>query len=205
MLPEWKFEGQAEDGGIGGAIDVGACWRGRGQARPASSSPWFVGWTIFDEGFGFRICDTDFEAGRGAGEGMERRGRAVIDPKVRQVGFVTPGEGTDLINLAIPLEQGANSPSPVLIPPVRINDGASVAPAKAAPMPVPSPTSRRHPTVDVNLPLGSYNPADSVLGSSNTPSSGKAGSHGESVSMLGLFCVFVSLPCFGADQLCKVL
>ncbi|OAE29537.1 hypothetical protein AXG93_4486s1080 [Marchantia polymorpha subsp. ruderalis] len=140
---------------------------------------------------------------------MERRGRAVIDPKVRQVGFVTPGEGTDLINLAIPLEQGANSPSPVLIPPVRINDGASVAPAKAAPMPVPSPTSRRHPTVDVNLPLGSYNPADSVLGSSNTPSSGKAGSHGESLRSSATFIELQSetsdYPTVGSGTIAPVL
>ncbi|KAL2629574.1 hypothetical protein R1flu_014260 [Riccia fluitans] len=105
---------------------------------------------------------------------MERR--RVPDPKVRQVGFVTPGT-TDVVNLAGTLVEGA-SPSPVLIPPVRITDGPTVVvTVKAAPMQVPSPTSRKHP--DVSVHPGSFN-LDSVLGSSDTPSS-KVGSHGESL------------------------
>ncbi|KAL3687579.1 hypothetical protein R1sor_013888 [Riccia sorocarpa] len=104
---------------------------------------------------------------------MERR--RVPDPKVRQVGFVTPGT-TDLVNLAGGTVVEGASPSPVLIPPVRIADEPTVVvPVKAAPVPVPSPTSKRH--ADVTVPLGSFNP-DSVLGSSDTPSS-KFGSHGE--------------------------
>ncbi|MCO5578920.1 hypothetical protein L7F22_032770 [Adiantum nelumboides] len=110
------------------------------------------------------------------GEGAmdSRRGpRFVIDPKVRQVGFVTPGSESENPNpntsaVPMPVNTGANSspnanadsPSPVIIPP-RVAD----PPARAAPLPVPSPPPRKQPSVEIPL-QGSYNPADSVLGNS---------------------------------------
>ncbi|MCO5589110.1 hypothetical protein L7F22_043076 [Adiantum nelumboides] len=108
------------------------------------------------------------------GEGAmdSRRGpRFVIDPKVRQVGFVTPGSESENPNpntsaVPMPVNTGANSspnadsPSPVIIPP-RLPD----PPARAAPLPVPSPPPRKQPSVEIPL-QGSYNPVDSVLGNS---------------------------------------
>lgn len=88
-----------------------------------------------------------------------RRGpRYVIDPKVRQVGFVTPGSEPLVPNPSAAIL--GNSPSPVIIPP-RLPD----LPSKASPLPVPSPPPRRQPSIEIPL-QGSYNPADSVLGTS---------------------------------------
>ncbi|KAI5062229.1 hypothetical protein GOP47_0022768 [Adiantum capillus-veneris] len=110
------------------------------------------------------------------GEGAmdSRRGpRFVIDPKVRQVGFVTPGSESENPNpnssaVPMPVNAGANSspnanadsPSPVFITP-RLPD----PPARTTPLPVPSPPPRKQPSVEIPL-QGSYNPADSVLGNS---------------------------------------
>ncbi|KAJ7515857.1 hypothetical protein O6H91_22G031800 [Diphasiastrum complanatum] len=102
-----------------------------------------------------------------------RRGaRMVIDPKVRQVGFVTPGSelgrpaAPEPPGAAAPVPVVANSPSPVIIPLLLIPDTSSL---RTTPLPVPSPPSRRvvaAPPADDSMPLGSYNPSDAILGSS---------------------------------------
>ncbi|KAL4178950.1 hypothetical protein AMTRI_Chr13g84770 [Amborella trichopoda] len=95
-----------------------------------------------------------------------RVSRMVIDPKVRQVGFVTPGassepmkhiiESSSMASSSSELTPSGNSLSPVMIPP----------PRHAIPVPVPSPL--RRPSIGDNMPLGSYNPSDSLLGASPT-------------------------------------
>ncbi|ERN03472.1 hypothetical protein AMTR_s00003p00267870 [Amborella trichopoda] len=74
----------------------------------------------------------------------------VIDPKVRQVGFVTPGasseplkhitESSAMASSSSELTQSGNSLSPVMIPPSR----------HAIPVPVPSPL--RSPSIGDNMP-----------------------------------------------------
>ncbi|KAH7442381.1 hypothetical protein KP509_03G085900 [Ceratopteris richardii] len=98
-----------------------------------------------------------------------RRGsRFVIDPKIRQVGFVPAGCESENPNASSAVAAIANvdvnptsdSPSPVMIPP-RLADPLP----RAAPLPVPSPPPRKHTSVEIPL-QGSYNPTDSVLGTS---------------------------------------
>eukprot|EP00249_Psilotum_nudum_P016229 c25731_g1_i1 orf=320-2353(-) len=118
-----------------------------------------------------------------------RRGlRYVIDPKVRQVGFITPGSdlardnsaiGNSTISAAVPVP-ATNSSSLVMIPPARQVD----PPLKASPMPVPSPPPRRMSSIDDSMPLGSYKLPDSVLGTSPVPSpSSKQDSNGGYISL----------------------
>lgn len=106
-----------------------------------------------------------------------RASRMVIDPKVRQVGFVTPGTeaqggggGVSSSVSNVVATVGGNSPSPVMIPPPRHAENATLA-VRAVPLPVPSPPLRRHPQAPdddaaTSMPMGSYNPSDSVLGTS---------------------------------------
>lgn len=105
-----------------------------------------------------------------------RASRMVIDPKVRQVGFVTPGAetqgggGESSLLATVTVTVGGNSPSPVMIPPPRHAENAPGG-VRAVPLPVPSPSVRRHPHLPdddsaTSMPMGSYNPSDSVLGTS---------------------------------------
>eukprot|EP01018_Ginkgo_biloba_P028102 Gb_02875 [translate_table: standard] len=101
-----------------------------------------------------------------------RRGsRMVIDPKIRQVGFVTPGTEQQVRPIPDPTTSsapvattGANSPTPVMIPPPRHPENMPTT-SRAVPVPVPSPPLRRPLHADT-MPMGSYNPPDSVLGTS---------------------------------------
>ncbi|KAM7483052.1 hypothetical protein LguiB_007635 [Lonicera macranthoides] len=91
-----------------------------------------------------------------------RRTSRVIDPKVRKVGFFTPGPPPDRTQSGPPVSSpSGNSLSPVMIPPPR---HASDNLSRALGVPVPTFLSRRQ-SMD-NLTVGSYNLPDSVLGSS---------------------------------------
>ncbi|PKA66039.1 hypothetical protein AXF42_Ash010448 [Apostasia shenzhenica] len=113
--------------------------------------------------------------------------RAVIDPKVRQVGFFTSGDPPGGRSHSITADAGApatgissspppsdlsshgSSLSPVMIPPPRHSSMA------AAPVPVPGHMSALRRDV-MQMPIGSYNPVgESFLGVSPmlSPSSGR--------------------------------
>ncbi|XP_058087153.1 probable translation initiation factor eIF-2B subunit delta [Magnolia sinica] len=106
-----------------------------------------------------------------------RASRMVIDPKVRQVGFVTPGAPPDrtqsgpTIATSPPvadLSLAGNSLSPVMIPPPRHasdNLSSSISAAAVA-RPIPVPVRR----AGDSMVLGSYNPSESLLGTSPMPS-----------------------------------
>nr|XP_010941217.1 translation initiation factor eIF-2B subunit delta [Elaeis guineensis] len=109
---------------------------------------------------------------------LRRAPRTVIDPKVRQVGFVTPGAAppparshsvaTDACSTSPPapdLSLPGSSISPVMIPPPRhaSADGLSSLTRPAAAVHVPA-SPLRHDTVQI--PIGSYNPSEILLGSS---------------------------------------
>ncbi|GLJ10966.1 hypothetical protein SUGI_0139000 [Cryptomeria japonica] len=106
-----------------------------------------------------------------------RRGsRMVIDPKVRQVGFVTPG-GSEAqpkphtaAEAAATEAAAANSPSPVMIPPPR--HAPDNVGTRAVPMPVPGPVPTIVGHSDITMLAGSYNPGDSVLGTSPSSRNG---------------------------------
>ncbi|CAN6470886.1 unnamed protein product [Victoria cruziana] len=114
-----------------------------------------------------------------------RVSRAVIDPKVRHVGFVTAyeqmcspldgpateGNSSSIANMS----SVGNSLSPVMIPPPR----HTVEEIRAAPLPVPSSPLRR---LGSNMPIGSYSPSDYVLSASPVPS---LSSRNETVTSLG--------------------
>ncbi|KAM7475393.1 hypothetical protein LguiB_022636 [Lonicera macranthoides] len=97
-----------------------------------------------------------------------RRPSRVIDPKVRKVGFFAPTpplDGTQSDTLAssppVSLSPSGNSLSPVMIiPPRHFADNLSRA------VGVPVPSIRLRQTSMDKLTIGSYNPPDSVLGSS---------------------------------------
>lgn len=102
-----------------------------------------------------------------------RSSRAVIDPKVRQVGFFAPIANPQLARTQSN-PPGANSPplsespagnslSPVMIPPPRHSSDRTPA------VPVPETGIRRQGSDQV--PVGSYNPSESLLGSSPARSS----------------------------------
>ncbi|KAK9105598.1 hypothetical protein Scep_022442 [Stephania cephalantha] len=109
-----------------------------------------------------------------------RSSRMVIDPKVRQVGFFTPTAPPDRTSSA-PAEPSssppvsdispANSLSPVMIPPPRhASDNFTFISTR--PVPVPRPGSPlRQLSSGENMPLGSYNPSESFLGTSPGQSS----------------------------------
>ncbi|XP_068305777.1 uncharacterized protein [Pyrus communis] len=100
-----------------------------------------------------------------------RVSRTVIDPKVRQVGFFTPNAeaspGRTQSGPAIPAPSLSESPAsnslhPVMIPPSRhLSDTVAI---RTAAVPVPDSALRRKESVDV--PVGSYNPSESLLGTS---------------------------------------
>ncbi|KAJ7956572.1 Translation initiation factor eIF-2B subunit delta [Quillaja saponaria] len=97
-----------------------------------------------------------------------RVSRAMIDPKVRQVGFFTPNPSQPTRTESDPVESESpplslspahNSPSPVMIPPPRhLID-------RTAALPVPDSGFRRQASGD-HVPVGSYNPSESLLGTS---------------------------------------
>ncbi|KAF8407869.1 hypothetical protein HHK36_007007 [Tetracentron sinense] len=102
-----------------------------------------------------------------------RASRMVIDPKVRQVGFVTPGAplGRRQPNPADPssapvsgMSPAGNSLSPVMIPPPR-HASDNLSSSRAVPVPVPMSPLRR-PSAGDKMPLGSYNPSESLMGTS---------------------------------------
>ncbi|XP_022134966.1 translation initiation factor eIF-2B subunit delta-like isoform X2 [Momordica charantia] len=102
-----------------------------------------------------------------------RRGsRVVIDPKVRQVGFFTPdappspGRTTtappDCTTSQLSDSPTSNSLSPVMIPPPR-HPSDNLA-SRTAVLPVPASGNWRHP--EDQVPVGSHNPSETLLGSS---------------------------------------
>ncbi|KAG9450098.1 hypothetical protein H6P81_010063 [Aristolochia fimbriata] len=117
-----------------------------------------------------------------------RSSRAVSDPKVRQVGFVTPNDPPErtqsvpAVGSSPPVSDHspAGTLSPVMIPPPRHaseNLSSSLGLLPGHPIPVPS---ARRPIAET-MTLGSYNPSDPVLGTSpilSSPSS-KNGGDGE--------------------------
>ncbi|KAK1384016.1 Translation initiation factor eIF-2B subunit delta [Heracleum sosnowskyi] len=94
-----------------------------------------------------------------------RRTSRVIDPKVRKVGFFAPQPFRTLSGPA-DLPPVSSSLSPVMIPPAR---HASDNLTRAVGVPVPVNDFRRS-EMDY-VPVGSYNPGDSVLGTSPVSSS----------------------------------
>lgn len=94
--------------------------------------------------------------------------RTVIGPRVRQVGFFAPtapqepnAEPDPIVSDSPPLLDSAvrNSLSPVMIPPPRHLSERTAA------VPVPESGFRRQATGD-SVPIGSYNPSVSLLGTS---------------------------------------
>ncbi|KVH88643.1 Initiation factor 2B-related protein [Cynara cardunculus var. scolymus] len=113
-----------------------------------------------------------------------RRPSRVIDPKVRKVGFFTPGPPPDRTRsgpaATTPTRNQSpvsNSLSPVMIPPAR---HASDNLSRAVGMPVPVASQlHAHPPAD-SLQVGSYTPSDSVISASPTRSpSSRIGLDGE--------------------------
>ncbi|MQL82808.1 hypothetical protein Taro_015286 [Colocasia esculenta] len=112
-----------------------------------------------------------------------RAARTVIDPKVRQVGFFTPAvppQRSQSVTVAVDgggspsppmsdLSAASNSLSPVMIPPPR---------HVSVPVAVPAPLSPLRRESLTSLPVGSYNPSESLLGTSPllSPSSRMDGS-----------------------------
>ncbi|XP_078429150.1 nagB/RpiA/CoA transferase-like superfamily protein [Wolffia australiana] len=101
-----------------------------------------------------------------------RANRTVIDPKIRQVGFFAPAaapaqsistaEGGDLPSPPrSDSSAGSNSPAPVMIPPPR---------HLSAPVSVPASSSPLRREEQAVFPVGSYNPVESLLASSPSPS-----------------------------------
>uniref|UniRef100_A0A2N9HKA1 Translation initiation factor eIF2B subunit delta n=1 Tax=Fagus sylvatica TaxID=28930 RepID=A0A2N9HKA1_FAGSY len=95
-----------------------------------------------------------------------RTSRTVIDPKVRHVGFFTPNPDPDSPGRTPLLSNSpaSNSLSPVMIPPPRLPSDRTAA------VPVPE-TGLRRQTGGDHVAVGSYNPSESLLSSSPTPSS----------------------------------
>ncbi|XP_004299243.1 PREDICTED: translation initiation factor eIF-2B subunit delta [Fragaria vesca subsp. vesca] len=108
-----------------------------------------------------------------------RASRTVIDPKVRHVGFFTPSadalpartqSGPATATPSPPLSESpaSNSLSPVMIPPSRhLSDTVAI---RTAAVPVPDSALRRLDSGE-QVPVGSYNPSESLLGSSPVASS----------------------------------
>lgn len=130
---------------------------------------------------------------------MDARRGSVTVPKVRQVGFFTPNAPSQTQpsrTQSCPPESNSpplsdspasNSLSPVMIPPPRhLSDNLA---SRAAPLPVPDHAFRRHGSGEHALPVGSYNPSESLLGASPPSSSGRLvdGEFSEDSSSLGWF------------------
>lgn len=108
-----------------------------------------------------------------------RRTSRIVNPKVRHVGFFTldspppnpPGRSlsgpADCAAAATshsqqPLSPTTNSLSPVMIPPPRhLSDNLA---SRSAVLPVPAPSNWRNS--DDQIPVGSYNPSDTLLATS---------------------------------------
>ncbi|PON62077.1 Initiation factor 2B-related [Parasponia andersonii] len=114
-----------------------------------------------------------------------RASRTVSDPKVRHVGFFTPNpHPTQPLppgrTQSGPPAGGADSPAanslcPVMIPPARhLSDVSS----RTAAVPVPDSAYRRQVAGDL-VQVGSYNPADSLLGTSPAASPSSTAGDGE--------------------------
>ncbi|XP_073006106.1 uncharacterized protein [Typha latifolia] len=104
---------------------------------------------------------------------LRRASRAVIDPKFRQVGFITPGGGAPAVpdrSQSAPPDAVAHSPpnpdlslsgsslSPVMIlPPRHASADLAAVVRPSDPLPVPNPK----PTTDIHV--GSYNPSEPLL------------------------------------------
>ncbi|CAH2036200.1 unnamed protein product [Thlaspi arvense] len=116
-----------------------------------------------------------------------RRGPLPV-PKVRRVGFFTSIEPSpetprpnrsqsgpaEALTSSSPLSDSpsGNFISPVQIPPSRYHSDNLAS--RAAPVPVPGPSAfRRHLAHDRSLHVGSYNPVDSLLGTSPPSSNGE--------------------------------
>lgn len=102
-----------------------------------------------------------------------RTSRSVIDPKVRQVGFIpaaAPQLLPDRTQSCPPLASSppsdlsptGNSLSPVMIPPPRHASDNIHLPSRAVTVPGPA-----RPAAGDELPVGSYNPSESLLGLSS--------------------------------------
>ncbi|XP_068642880.1 translation initiation factor eIF2B subunit delta-like [Aristolochia californica] len=125
-----------------------------------------------------------------------RPSRAVIDPKVRQVGFITPNDPPERTQSVaaigssppLPDHSPAGTLSPVMIPPPRhASETLSSSLGLHTGHPIPVPSARR--PISDNMALGSYNPSDQVLGTSpilSSPSSnGVDGSFSEDLASPG--------------------
>lgn len=105
-----------------------------------------------------------------------RAARMVIDPKVRQVGFVTPDSRPDRTQSGpaagssppVSDSPAGHSLSPVMIPPPRhASDNISASLGAARPIPVPVPMSPRWPpSMGDNASVSSYNISESIPGTS---------------------------------------
>ncbi|KAM7278320.1 hypothetical protein ACFE04_005454 [Oxalis oulophora] len=101
-----------------------------------------------------------------------RRGAAVV-PKVRQVGFFTPNPPPPNRSQSGPLSPpisdspAGNSLSPVMIPPAR-HHSDNLSRTAAFAVPAPDYALLRRPMGNEHV-AGSYNPPESVLGSSSPP------------------------------------
>ena len=141
-----------------------------------------------------------------------RASRTVSDPKVRHVGFITPNaQPLPGRTKSGPTAAGSESPaknalSPVMIPPPRhLSDLSS----RTAAVPVPDSAFRR-PVAEKHVPVGSYNPSDSLLGTSPGASPPTMAEDGElefsEESSPGLYRrsssgkFASSLPCGGFDS-----
>ncbi|XP_057967349.1 uncharacterized protein LOC131157309 [Malania oleifera] len=127
-----------------------------------------------------------------------RSTRMVIDPKVRQVGFVTPGAPPpDRTQSGPPassppvsdISPAANSLSPVMIPPPRhASDNVLLSLSLSRTVPT-SPLARRPSASGDSIPVGSYNASEFFHGSSPTATplhSRKIGDSESSEDALGL-------------------
>ncbi|CAK9147826.1 unnamed protein product [Ilex paraguariensis] len=103
-----------------------------------------------------------------------RRTSRVIDPKVRKVGFFTPGPTPDRtqsgpLGSSPPAVSGMspsnNSLSPVWIPPPR-HASDNMSRAMGVPVPTTSSQLRRGPSIDKEQVIESYNASESLLGTS---------------------------------------
>lgn len=96
---------------------------------------------------------------------VRRAPRAVIDPKLRRVGFFDQPEPE---TPPIPDSPPSDPTNSVLIPPPRLLSERTAA--------VPVPESRfRRQELDDQVQIGSYNPSESVLGTSPTASIASSG------------------------------
>ncbi|KAA8541161.1 hypothetical protein F0562_025093 [Nyssa sinensis] len=116
-------------------------------------------------------CSIQFEAVISPLPMDSRRNSRLIDPKMRRVGFFTPPPPPDRTQSGPPdsISPTDNWLSPVMIPPPRhasdnLSSTLALHSSRAVGMPVPPSALRRSSTE--NVPVGSYNPSESLLGTS---------------------------------------